>query len=75
MLDGDVRFIDTNKSTNTNLVKSSDIVYLQTNALNHSIYHKILSVASKYQKPVFYMPSASAKKCAEHMYQADKSID
>ena len=60
-----IRFVDkTAQSINTNLIKSSDMIWLQTNAMSHSLYNGIMDVVRQYNKPVRYFSYASSEKCA-----------
>lgn len=60
-----IRFVDrTAQSTNPNLIKSSDMIWLQTNAMSHSLYNSIIDIVRQYNKPVRYFSYASSEKCA-----------
>lgn len=60
-----VRFVDKNSySVNSNIIKTSDVIWLQTNAMSHSLYDGIMNVARKYNKLVKYFKYAGTKKCA-----------
>ena len=60
-----VRFVDrTNQSANPNLIKSSDVIWLQTNAMSHSLYNNIIDIVRQYNKAIRYFGYASSEKCA-----------
>ena len=44
------------------MIKNSDSIWIQWNALTHSMYNKIMDVARKYNKIVMYFERPSAKK-------------
>lgn len=48
-------------------IRYADEVWIQTNAISHSYYAKIISVAKKNKIPIRYFTFDSAKKCAEQM--------
>ena len=60
-----IRFVDKDSySVNSNLIKNSDVIWLQPNAMAHTLYNGIMSVVKKYNKPVKYFKHAGVKKCA-----------
>lgn len=60
-----VRFIDTSsQSVNTNVIKTSDVIWLQTNSMAHSDYDTIMNIVRRYDKPLKYFSYASSEKCA-----------
>ena len=67
----DVRFIDKSMVPNAELIRRADIVWIQSNAISHAYYYKILDETRKYSIPVRYFSYASALKCAEQLAQQD----
>lgn len=63
----DVRFFDREMLPDINVVKSADVVWIQTNAISHKFYYRIIDTARKENIPVRYFGSASARKCAEQL--------
>lgn len=66
MLTGDVRYL-ANVRINEDLIRSADAVWLQTNAISHSDYYKIIDLCRKVHIPYYYFTRASARKCAEQI--------
>lgn len=67
----DVRFIHREMVPNTDMIRRADVVWIQTNALSHSFYYKIIDEARKHGIPVRYFAYASAVKCAEQLVNED----
>ncbi|MBQ3264598.1 MAG: hypothetical protein IJH07_02350 [Ruminococcus sp.] len=61
----DVRFIEPSAQPNTGLILNADVVWIQTNALSHSDFYKIIDVVRKHNIELHYFTYASAEKCAE----------
>lgn len=60
-----IRFVDkTSQSVNQNLILNSDVIWVQTNAMSHSLYNSIMSIVRQYNKPIKYFKYASSEKCA-----------
>ena len=59
-----VRFIEPNEKPNSNTIRNADIIWMQTNAMPHDNYYKIMDIARQYKIPVKYFKYASAEKCA-----------
>lgn len=66
MLPG-VRFFDREMLPDISVIKSADVVWIQTNAISHKFYYRIIDTARKESIPVRYFGSASARKCAEQL--------
>lgn len=58
------RFYDREVLPDPNTIRGAETVWLQVNAMSHTYYYRIIDVARKYDIPVRYFGSASAKKCA-----------
>ena len=67
----DVRFIDRTVIPNSQLIRNADVVWIQTNALSHAYYYKIIDEVRRYNIPLRYFSYASATKCAEQILQQD----
>ena len=63
----DVRFFDREMLPDINSIKSADVVWIQTNAISHKFYYRIIDTARKEGIPVRYFGFASARKCAEQL--------
>lgn len=59
-----IRFVDRAQSVNQNLILNSDVIWVQTNAMSHSLYNSIMSIVRQYNKPIKYFKYASSEKCA-----------
>ena len=67
-LTGDIRFIDRDMAAfDTDVIRYADVVWIQTNAIPHKMYYKIMDAARKWKIPVKYFLYASARKCAEQV--------
>ena len=66
MLPG-VRFFDREMLPDINAIKSADVVWIQSNALAHPFYYRIIDMARKENISVRYFGFASARKCAEQL--------
>lgn len=66
-----VRFIDRNMVPNSDLIRHADLVWIQSNALSHSYFYKIIDETRRYRIPVRYFSFASAVKCAEQIVESD----
>lgn len=66
-----VRFIDKDTIPNADLIKNSDVIWIQSNAISHSFYYSIINIARTYNIPVRYFTYASARKCAEQFVKED----
>lgn len=66
-----VRFIDRTMLPNAELIRRADVIWIQTNALSHAYFYKIIDEARKHRIPVRYFSYASAGKCAEQLAEED----
>lgn len=62
-----VRFIDADSRPNVGLILHADTVWVQSNAIGHSDYYKILDVVRTHDIKLEYFSYASAEKCAEQL--------
>lgn len=67
-----VRFIDRSAVPNANMIRKADAIWIQTNAMCHSQYYKVVDEAKKNNIPIRYFSFASPNKCAEQFVQEDK---
>ena len=69
----EVRFIDASSVPNEALIRNSDFVFIQTNALSHSSFYKIAETTRKNAIPLVYFKCSSAERCAKQlaMYDSD----
>ena len=72
MLTGNIRFIDKDLHFDLGVVRHTDMIWIQTNAISHKQYYRIIDTARQLQKPVRYFTSASAEKGALQILDADK---
>ena len=66
-----VRFISSSEQPNTGVIMNAEVVWLQTNALGHSGYYKIIDIVRRNHIKVCYFRYASAEKCAEQFALED----
>ena len=60
-----VRFIDLHEQPNASLIANSEVVWIQSNAIAHKHYYKVMDIVRKNNIKVCYFQFASAEKCAE----------
>ena len=60
-----VRFIDLHEQPNASLIANSEVVWIQSNAIAHKHYYKVMDIIRKNNIKVCYFQFASAEKCAE----------
>jgi len=72
ILTGNIRFIDKDLVFDTEIVKHADVIWIQPNAISHSMYWRVMDTARAYKKQVRYFAFASWTKCAEQVVGADK---
>lgn len=63
----DVKFIEEGELHSLDVIRNADEIWIQSNAISHSFYGKVVDVARLYNKAVNYFCFASAKKCAEQV--------
>ncbi|MGN1136328.1 MAG: hypothetical protein ACI4SF_08930, partial [Oscillospiraceae bacterium] len=66
-----VRIIDPYTNPDINLIRNADVVWMQTNAMPHSFYNKIMDIVRLRKIPVKYFAYASAEKCARQLAADD----
>ena len=69
-----VRFVDRTVVPNANLIRNADVIWIQTNALCHPHFYKIVDEAKKYSVPIRYFSYASPIKCAEQLVEQDRKL-
>lgn len=67
----DVRFISSSVNPNPGVILNAEVVWIQTNALGHSGYYKIIDIVRRNHIKVCYFSFASAEKCAEQFALED----
>ena len=73
------RFFEPDSLPDLGVLKSADVVWIQSNALSHKFFYRVINSARKENIPVRYFGYASARKCAEQLVVdemlADKEAD
>ena len=64
-----VKFIDNVQSALQ--IKNADVIWLQTNAMNHSNFYKVVDIAKTNGIPIRYFTSSSATKCVAQLISED----
>lgn len=70
-----VRFISSHEQPHPGVIMNAEVVWLQTNALGHSGYYKIIDIIRRNNIKVCYFSYASAEKCAEQFALEDMEDD
>ena len=72
LLNGNIRFVDKDLiSFDLALIRGADIIWIQSNAMSHKMYYRIIDTARQYKKSVRYFTNASAVKCAMQVTEED----
>lgn len=66
-----VKFIDPYADPDVNTIRNADVVWMQTNAMPHNKYSKIMEIVRMKKIPVKYFAYASAEKCAIQLAEFD----
>lgn len=66
MLPG-ARFFEKESLPDLNALKNADVVWIQSNAISHKFFCRVIHAARKANIPVRYFGFASARKCAEQL--------
>lgn len=72
MLTGNVRFISKELTFDTTIIRHAEVIWVQSNAMSHTQYYRIVDTARLYKKPVRYFTNASAEKCAIQVIENDQ---
>lgn len=70
----DVRFMDEkNISFSPDVIKNSDIVWVQNNSMCHSQFWNVVRYVGLYNKQMRYFTSAGTDRCSRQMVEADNA--
>lgn len=69
-----VKFIPPDVNPDAKLIRNADVVWMQTNAMPHSFYNKIMDIVRINKIPVKYFAYASAEKCAYQLAETDSNL-
>ncbi len=72
MLTGNVRFIPKELTFDTAIIRHAEVIWIQSNAMPHTQYYRIVDTARLYKKLVRYFSNASAEKCALQVVETDQ---
>lgn len=70
-IDGDIRYIDREQGFSSSLIRNADVIWIQSNAIAHKQYGKIMREARAYHKTIMYFACASAERCAAQLAACD----
>ena len=70
----DIRFIDRETLPNTDMIRRADEIWIQTNALSHKHFYRIMDEVRKYTIPLRYFAYSGVSKCAEQIVREDKKV-
>ena len=68
----DVRFVSHTQRPDPAMVRNADEIWFQTNALGHSLFHRVMDLAEGRNIPIRYFRHASAQKCAVQLATAQR---
>lgn len=68
----DVRFIDRDMLPNPDLIRHADVVWIQTNALAHKYFYRIIEEVRKHNILLRYFSYSGVAKCAEQIVKEDR---
>ena len=66
-----IRLIDTPTRFDTSLLMNAESVWIQTNAISHSGFYRIIDIIRKHNIELHYFKYSSAEKCAEQLALED----
>lgn len=66
-----VKFVPPTVNPDSQLFRNADVIWMQSNAMPHSFYNKIMDLARTHKIPVKYFAYASAEKCAYQLAETD----
>ena len=66
-----VRFVGRTTTTNVDMIRKADVVWIQSNAIPHGLFYKIINEVRKVDVPLRYFSFASATKCAKQIVKDD----
>lgn len=69
----DVKFVHRDVTPTAELVRAADIVFVQTNCLNHPAYWKIVELCKSYKVKLRYFTKASAEISAKEIVREDRN--
>ena len=70
----DIRFIDREMLPNPDMIRRADEIWIQTNALSHKHFYRIIDEVRKYNIPLRYFAYSGVSKCAEQFVREDKKV-
>lgn len=73
MLTGNIRFVNKDSVFDQAIVRNADRIWIQTNAMSHKQYWRVIDVARQYRKQVRYFTCSGATKSAEQIMSEDQS--
>lgn len=68
----DIRFVDRDTIPNPDMIRRADVVWIQTNALAHKHFYRIIDEVRKHGIPLRYFAYSGIMKCAEQLIQNEK---
>ena len=71
LLTGKVRFIAKDFTFDTGIVKNTETIWIQPNAMSHPMYYRIMDAVRACGKPIRYFAFASWSKCAGQLAEND----
>ena len=69
-----VKFVDRKTNPDKNLIRYATAVWIQSNAISHKDYYKIVDIARTAGIKYEYFSYASAEKCAEQLALYDMGM-
>jgi len=69
----DVKFVRKETAFDEAWITNANYIWIQTNAISHSMYGKIMSVAKRCHKNVSYFKHSGAKSCLNQIVQKCES--
>lgn len=70
-----VRFVEASALPNAALIMNAESVWIQTNAISHSSFYKIIDIVRKHHIDLHYFKYSGAEKCAEQFALEDEAAD
>lgn len=67
-----VKFMGRSCVIDPNTIRYADEVWIQPNAISHSLYYNVAAVAKQCNKPLLFFSKASAEQCALQVAERDR---
>ena len=57
------------------IVRNAKAIWIQANAISHSLFYRVLDSAKQYKKSLFYCSTTGVRRCAIDIARQDLNIE